>query len=69
MRRPFVALYYHFDNKEALGYAVVDEVIASKVDQKWVQPLRNAKNPIHVLIRTFQSESLRREGSAWLLLA
>ena len=55
------ALYYHFDNKEALGYAVVDEMIASKVHRKWVQPLRNAKNPIDVLIRIFQSESLKRE--------
>jgi TetR/AcrR family transcriptional regulator, transcriptional repressor for nem operon len=55
------ALYYHFDNKEALGYSVVDEVIATKVHQKWVQPLRNAKNPIDVLIRIFQSESLKRE--------
>src|SRR5271155_5482668 len=42
------ALYYHFDNKEALGYAVVDEVIATKVHQKWVQPLRSAKNPIDI---------------------
>jgi TetR/AcrR family transcriptional regulator, transcriptional repressor for nem operon len=55
------ALYYHFDNKEALGYAVVDEVIASKVHQKWVQPLGNSKNPIDVLIRIFQSESLKKE--------
>jgi TetR/AcrR family transcriptional regulator, transcriptional repressor for nem operon len=55
------ALYYHFDNKEALGYAVVDEAIASKVHRKWVQPLRNAKNPIDVLIRIIQSESLKRE--------
>src|SRR5271169_5571761 len=55
------ALYYHFDNKEALGYAVVDEVIASKVHQKWVQPLRNAKNPIDVLVRIIRSESLKRE--------
>ena len=55
------ALYYHFDNKEALGYAVVDEVIASKVHQKWVQPLRNAKDPIGVLVRIIQSESLKRE--------
>ena len=54
------ALYYHFDNKEALGYAVVDEVIASLTHQKWVQPLRNAKNPIDVLIRIFQSESLKK---------
>jgi TetR/AcrR family transcriptional repressor of nem operon len=55
------ALYYHFDNKEALGYAVADEIIASKVHQKWVQPLRNAKNPIDVLIRIFKAESLKRE--------
>ena len=55
------ALYYHFDNKEALGYAVVDEVIASNLHQKWVQPLRNANNPIDVLVRIVQSESLKRE--------
>ena len=55
------ALYYHFDSKEALGYAVVDEVIASNLHQKWVQPLRNAKNPIDVLVRIIQSESLKRE--------
>jgi AcrR family transcriptional regulator len=54
------ALYYHFDNKEALGYAVVDEIIASNLHQKWVQPLRNAKNPIDVLVRIIQSESLKR---------
>jgi len=55
------ALYYHFDNKEALGYAVVDEVIASNLHQKWVLPLRNAKDPIEVLVRIIQSESLKRE--------
>src|SRR5580698_6815729 len=55
------ALYYHFDNKEALGYAVVDEVIAGNLHQKWVQPLRNAKDPIAVLVRIIQSESLKRE--------
>jgi TetR/AcrR family transcriptional regulator, transcriptional repressor for nem operon len=55
------ALYYHFDDKEALGYAVVDEVIASSVQLKWVQPLRNAKNPIDALVRIVQSESLKRE--------
>src|SRR5580693_1085815 len=55
------ALYYHFDNKEALGYAVVDEVMASDLHQKWVQPLRNAKDPIDALVRIVQSESLKRE--------
>jgi TetR/AcrR family transcriptional repressor of nem operon len=55
------ALYYHFDNKEALGYAVVDEVIAINLHRKWVQPLRNAKDPIDVLVRIIQSESLKSE--------
>jgi TetR/AcrR family transcriptional repressor of nem operon len=55
------ALYYHFDNKEALGYAVVDEVIASNLHKKWVQPLQNVENPIDGLIRIVQSESLKRE--------
>jgi len=55
------ALYYHFDDKEALGYAVVDEVMATDLHQKWVQPLRNAKDPIDVLVRIVQSESLKRK--------
>jgi AcrR family transcriptional regulator len=55
------ALYYHFDNKDALGYAVVDEVIASNLHRKWVQPLQNAKDPLDVLVRIIRSESLKRE--------
>jgi TetR/AcrR family transcriptional repressor of nem operon len=55
------ALYYHFDDKEALGYAVLDEVMASDLHQKWVQPLQNPKDPIDALVRIVQSESLKRE--------
>jgi TetR/AcrR family transcriptional repressor of nem operon len=38
----------------------VDEVIATNLHQKWMQPLRNAKNPVGVLVRMIQSESLKR---------
>src|SRR5579872_1981870 len=55
------ALYYHFDDKEALGHAVVDEVIGGSVQRKWVQPLRNATNAIDTLVRIVQSESVKRE--------
>lgn len=55
------ALYYQFDNKEALGYAVVDEIVASLTREKWVRPLQNAKNPIDTLIRIVQSTSLKPE--------
>jgi len=55
------ALYYHFDDKEALGYAVLDEVMASDLHKKWVQPLQNAQNPIDALVHIVQSESLKRK--------
>jgi TetR/AcrR family transcriptional repressor of nem operon len=55
------ALYYHFDDKEALGYAVLDEVMASDLHKKWVRPLQNAQNPIDALVHIVQSESLKRE--------
>jgi AcrR family transcriptional regulator len=29
------ALYHHFDNKQALGYAVVDEVVRPFVEENW----------------------------------
>ena len=56
------ALYYHFDDKEALGYAVVDEVITSITREKWVWPLQNAKNPIDTLVSIVQSTSLKPEN-------
>ena len=45
------ALYYHFPNKLALGYAVVDEVIRPLVEYHWIVPLQNAENPIDALIK------------------
>jgi TetR/AcrR family transcriptional regulator, transcriptional repressor for nem operon len=48
------ALYYHFDGKEALGLAVVDEVIAPDVRGKWVRPFQSVKDPIDALIGAVQ---------------
>jgi TetR/AcrR family transcriptional repressor of nem operon len=48
------ALYYHFKSKEALGYAVVEEIIAPDVYSKWVRPLQSVKNPIDALIGAVQ---------------
>jgi TetR/AcrR family transcriptional regulator, transcriptional repressor for nem operon len=55
------ALYYHFDSKEALGHAVVDEVIAADVRGKWVRPLQSGKDPIDALIGAVQSIPVRPE--------
>jgi TetR/AcrR family transcriptional repressor of nem operon len=48
------ALYHHFKNKEALGYAVVEEVIFPNVRGQWVRPLQSVKNPIDALIGIVQ---------------
>ncbi len=53
------ALYHHFANKEALGYAVVDEVIANLTFERWVRPLQDAKNPIDALVRIVQDMSMK----------
>lgn len=44
------ALYHHFGSKEALGHAVIDEIIAPDVYGKWVRPFQSAKDPIDALI-------------------
>jgi AcrR family transcriptional regulator len=53
------ALYYHFDSKEALGHAVIDEVIATCVRGKWVCPLQNGTDPIDALIGAVQGIPVR----------
>lgn len=44
------ALYHHFDSKEALGYAIVDEIIAKLVHDRWLRPLLGDGHPIDILI-------------------
>lgn len=44
------ALYYHFGSKEALGHAVVEEIIAPDNRDQWLGPLQRAKDPIGALI-------------------
>jgi TetR/AcrR family transcriptional regulator, transcriptional repressor for nem operon len=55
------ALYHHFENKELLGYAVVEEVISRNLRRMWVQPLQRVKDPIDALIGIVRGISVRRE--------
>jgi AcrR family transcriptional regulator len=55
------ALYYHFKSKEALGYAVVEEIIAPDVHGKWVRPLQSVKDPIDALIGAVRRIPIRPE--------
>ena len=46
------ALYHHFQSKEALGHAIIDEVVATLPRDRWLLPLERSqhRNPIDALI-------------------
>ena len=39
------ALYHYFPSKQALGYAVVDEIIAALIREVWIDTLDSADDP------------------------
>ncbi len=51
------ALYYHFKSKEALGYAIIEEIVAEMTHDRWLRPLQRSrdKNPIDALIGVVQA--------------
>jgi TetR/AcrR family transcriptional repressor of nem operon len=48
------ALFHHFSGKQDLGYAVVDEIIAPILEQRWLGPLAASKDPITDMKRLFR---------------
>src|ERR1700722_20757022 len=46
------ALYHHFESKEALGHAIIEEIVAEITKDRWLRPLEQSKdkNPIDALI-------------------
>jgi TetR/AcrR family transcriptional repressor of nem operon len=49
------ALFHHFPKgKQELGYAVVDEIIGPILQQRWLAPLADSKDPIADLKRAFR---------------
>jgi TetR/AcrR family transcriptional regulator, transcriptional repressor for nem operon len=51
------ALYYHFESKEALGYAIIEEIVAEMTHDRWLRPLERSKDkdPIDALIGVVQA--------------
>ncbi len=48
------AFYYHFDNKDQMGLAVINEIIFPEMHQGFIQPLKGTEKPvkdIHKMIR------------------
>ena len=49
------ALYYHFPNKQSLGYSVIEEVIQPALERLWLQPLNEAGDPLSGLIGVIET--------------
>jgi AcrR family transcriptional regulator len=43
------AFYHHFCSKQALGLAVVDEVIYGRISIIWLETLRNSDDPVNAI--------------------
>ena len=55
------ALYHHFESKEALGYAIVEEIIAKLVHDRWLRPMLGNGDPIDILIGIVRRLPVRPE--------
>jgi len=57
------ALYHHFPNKNALGYAVVEEIIAPMLAEFWINPVVDSDDPVvamqQVIRETGESMSMQ----------
>src|SRR5215472_10000104 len=51
------ALYHHFESKEALGHAIIDEIVATFLRNRWLLPLQGSedRDPIDALINIVQA--------------
>jgi len=54
------ALYHHFENKTALGYAVIDELIWPEAQQRWAVLADPAVHPIDALVGCVRDELAER---------
>jgi AcrR family transcriptional regulator len=48
------ALFHHFEGKNDLGYAVVEEVIAPHMKARWLDPMAESVDPINDLKRSLR---------------
>src|SRR5438067_10747241 len=48
------ALFHHFDSKQSLGYAVLDDMIGPLLLERWLEPVQTSMDPIPDLQRAFR---------------
>jgi len=48
------AFFSHFNSKNELGYAIVDEVLKEMILERWLRPLAAYKNPVQGIVTRFR---------------
>jgi AcrR family transcriptional regulator len=48
------ALFHHFESKDALGYAVLDKLLAPLFLTRWIDPVKFSDDPIPVMQKAFR---------------
>ena len=48
------ALFHHFDSKQALGYAVLDDIIGPLLLARWLEPLAATADPLTAIQQAFR---------------
>ena len=48
------ALYHHFSSKQILGYAVLEELIQTRISELWIDPLKNVSDPLKGIHTLFE---------------
>ena len=51
------AFYHHFASKQALGIAVVDELIYGKITEIWLETLNNSSDPVNAIQDAFEKSA------------
>lgn len=56
------ALYHHFPTKQALGLAVIDEIINERLEGLLFKPLRESEQPVRMLLDIVANSHEARSG-------
>lgn len=61
------ALYHHFPTKDALGFAVIDEVVREGLDAMVFAPLRESATPYATLLEIVRRKAERADSESVML--
>jgi TetR/AcrR family transcriptional repressor of nem operon len=59
------ALFHHYDGKQALGFAVIEEIISGRIAERWSKPLAKSVDPvadIQQIVKNIMKQNVEGNG-------